>query len=425
MRIIHTADWHIGQTLAGYGREHEHRAVLAELVRVVAEREADALIVAGDVFDSQNPSGEAQALFYDALTRLHRARPQMTIVVTAGNHDAAGRLEAPGPLLRGIGVHVVGNVRRHDGAIDARRHLVPLKTDKGEIAAHVLAVSYPTAACLPPLGRYGGDIARATADLYAELMEGARPHLGGLPLVVTGHLHVAGGLESEGAERRILVGGEHALSHRDLPGETEAAYVALGHLHKPQSIGRETIRYSGSLLPLSATEQPYQHGVTLLTLPGGGRAGAGNCGGASPDAKPAIEHIPVARPVPFLRLPAGRGDIRLDTLGDHLKTLGLDPALPIERQPFLHVQLARDGVASGFRAEADRIAEAFPVRLVDVRLTPLATRPGEDAAASQESFTRLAELEPEDLFRRAFERAHGTAPERAHLDVFHLMRAEA
>lgn len=412
MRIIHTGDWHIGQMLSGYTREHEHRAVLGELVRVASEREADALILAGDVFDSQNPSGDSQALFYDTLLALRRARPTLEIVVTAGNHDAAGRLEAPGALLRAIGVHVVGNVRRHDGIIDARRHLVPLKNARGEIAANVLAVSYPTAACLPPLGRYGGDIARATSDLYAELMEAARPRLGGLPLVVTGHLHVAGGLESEGAERRILVGGEHALSHRDLPSEVDAAYIALGHLHKPQSIGRETIRYSGSLFPLSATEQPYQHGLTLLTLPA-----------SAWRAAPTIEHIPLARPVPFLRLPEGRGDIRLDELGDHLKALDLDPSLPMAQQPFLHVQLARQGITSSYRAEADRIAEAFPVRLVDVRLTPLAQRVGDVQPA--DSFTRLADLAPEDLFRRAFERTHGTAPERAHLDVFHHLRAEA
>lgn len=409
MRIIHTGDWHIGQTLGGYPREQEHRAVLGELVRIVAERQPDALVVAGDVFDSQNPSGDSQALFYDALTRLHRAYPQMTIVITAGNHDAAGRLEAPGTLLRAIGVHVIGNVRRRDGRIDALRHLVPLKTANGETRAHVLAVSYPTAACLPPLGRYDGDIARATRDLYAELMEGVLPHLAGLPLIVTGHLHVAGGLESEGAERRILVGGQHAIAASDLPDKAD--YVALGHLHKPQGIGRETIRYSGSLFPLSATEQSYAHGVTMVTLPD--RAGEAV----------AIEHIPLTRPVPFLRLPA-RGDVRLDDLGDHLKALDLDPKLPLERQPFLHIQIAREGHVAGFRAEASRIADAFAVRLVDVRLTPPVGSAREEEAP--ENLVRLADLSPEDLFHRAYARAHdGAAPERAHLDIFHRVQAEA
>ena len=172
IRILHTADWHIGQTLRGFAREHEHACVFDALVAIVAEREVDALVVAGDIFDSQNPSGEAQRLFYDLLVRLNRARPQMTTVITAGNHDAAGRLEAPRPLLDAIGVHIVGNVRRRDGAPDLTRHLVPLRR-KGQVAAHVLAVSYPTASCLPGLaaGRSredgGSPIVHAVRNLYA------------------------------------------------------------------------------------------------------------------------------------------------------------------------------------------------------------------------------------------------------------------
>ncbi len=406
MRIIHTGDWHIGQTLGGYARDHEHRAVLDQLVHIASERQPDALILAGDVFDSQNASGDAQALYYDTLVRLNRACPAMTIVVTAGNHDAAGRLEAPRALLGAIRVHVVGNIRRRDGRIDAGYHLVPIRTAKGEIAANVLAVSYPTAACLPPLARYDGDVARATGDLYGELMDAVRPSLRGLPLIVTGHLHVAGGLESEGAERRILVGGQHALAPSALP--EEADYIALGHLHKAQMVGRETTRYCGSLIPLSSAEQSYTHGVTQVTL------GTGT---------PAIERIPLLRPVPFLRLPT-TGDVHLSDLGDHLKALDLDPSLPIEWQPFLHLQLARSKeVVTGYRTEVDRIAENFAVRLVDVRLTPLPTRVAD--AATADPLARLADLAPEDLFRRAYERVHGAAPERAHLDVFHHLLAEA
>ncbi len=87
-----------------------------------------------------------------------------------------------------------------------------------------------------------------------------------MPFVLTGHLHVAGGIESEGAERRILVGGQHAVPPDVFPAE--ASYVALGHLHKAQAVGRETVRYSGSLIPLSATEIPYAHGVTLVSVDG-------------------------------------------------------------------------------------------------------------------------------------------------------------
>jgi exonuclease SbcD len=413
MRIIHTADWHIGQTLAGYGRENEHRAVLDQLVTLVAEREIDALVIAGDVFDHQNPSGEAQRLFYETLVRLNRARPQMTMVVTAGNHDAAGRLEAPRALLNAINAHVVGNVRRLDGRIaDGRRHLVPLKTPRGDIAAHVLAVSYPTAACLPALGRFdataeaGSPIIRATAALYGELMDATRAASAGLPLIVTGHLHVAGGVTSEGAERRILIGGQHAVPTDIFP--SEAVYVALGHLHKAQSVGRESVRYSGSLLPLSATELSYRHGVTLLTLDGGHIT---------------TEHIPLQRPVPFLRLPE-TGDTRLDELHARFAALDLAPDLPDDDKPFVQIRLSRDGLTAGFRAEADRIAEDFPVRVVDVKLTPHAD--SQENAPDTEPDIRLADLQPEALFRQAFARTHeNVEPTDAHVRAFHIAAARA
>ena len=150
-------------------------------------------------------------------------RPSLSIVVIAGNHDAAGRLEAPRPLLATIGTRVVGNVRRRDGRFDAAHHLVGLPNRRGETAAQVLALSYPTAACLPPLAQFDGDVALATAALYAEAMAASASLRQGLPLIVTGHLHVAGGLESEGSERRILVGGQHAR-HRQASDQVTTGY---------------------------------------------------------------------------------------------------------------------------------------------------------------------------------------------------------
>lgn len=409
IRILHTADWHIGQTLRGFSREHEHRKVFGRLEEIIVERNVDALIIAGDVFDSQNPSGEAQQLFYDTLVRLSRARPRMTTVIVSGNHDAAGRLEAPRPLLEAFNIRVVGNVRRQDGRIEASRHLVPIADASGALAAHVLAVSYPTAACLPNLTRLddeaGSPVVAGVRTLYAELLEALRPQMDGLPFVATGHLHVAGGIESEGAERRILVGGQHAVPHDVFP--PEASYVALGHLHKAQAVGRDTVRYSGSLIPLSATEQPYLHGVTLVSLDGG---------------KIVSEHIPIGRSVAFLRLPEA-GDMRLADFGDHLMALDLQPDLPIGERPFVQVRLVREGLQPGFREEIDRIAESFPVRIVEARVTAMPDTLNELVVA--DPMIRLAERDPEDLFKLAFERVFGVAPDAAHLDVFHRVRAES
>lgn len=312
LRVLHTADWHLGHTLRGFSREFEHAAVLDTLIEIIQQKQIDTLLVAGDIFDSQHPSGESQALFYRTLARLHAARPEMDTVVIAGNHDAAGRLEAPHPLLESFRIHVVGNVRRIDGRIDSSRHLLTLSDPGGAPYLHVLALSYPTAACLPPIPSLEieaeeSNVIRSVRLLYEELSEALSPRLAGLPFVVMGHLHVRGGVESEGAERRILVGGQHAVPCDVFP--SQAAYVALGHLHKAQSVGlKETIRYSGSIITLSTTEQTYRHGVTLVTIDG---------------PAVSVEHIEIARPVPFLSIGSQDAGLRLSDLADHLQQLKL------------------------------------------------------------------------------------------------------
>jgi exonuclease SbcD len=408
VRVLHTADWHIGQTLRGFSREFEHRKAFGQIARIVALREIDVLIVSGDIFDAQNPSGDALRMFYETLAHFRRVRPTLLFVVLAGNHDSAVRLEAPQPFLASFNIHVVGNIRRTGGVMDVQRHLIPVADGKGHVAAHVLAVSYPTAACLPNLARLedetGSLVVRAVTSLYADLVDQLRPRFQGLPLIGTGHLHVAGGTESEGAERRILVGGQHAVPPDIFP--EDFCYMALGHLHKAQAIGRETIRYSGSLFPLSATEQPYRHGVSVVTIE---------------DGRPVqVEHVPIERPVPFLRL--GDGDIHLADVGDHFTALALAADLPLEERPFVQIRLSREGLAAGFREEVDRVAEGFPVRVVEVKLPALPETPiwgGPEAIP-----VRLAERAPEEMFKLAFEREFQTPPEAAHMDVFHRVQAE-
>jgi exonuclease SbcD len=187
----------------------------------------------------------------------------------------------------------------------------------------------------------------------------------------------------------------------------EFCYMALGHLHKAQAVGRETIRYSGSLFPLSATEQPYRHGVSVVTVEDGGAV--------------RVDHVPVDRPVPFFRLPDD-GDLRLADVGDHFAALDLAQDLPLEERPFVQIRLARDGLSAGFREQVDRIAESFPVRVVEVRLQPLPEAPAGGGGSAIP--LRLAERDPEEMFKLAFEREFQMPPEAAHLDVFHRVRAE-
>jgi exonuclease SbcD len=398
IRLLHTADWHLGAALQGWSREAEHRAALAQLVALAKARDVDAVIVAGDIFDSLNPSAEAQRLLYDTLSDLRAACPRAAIALLAGNHDPAGRLEAPRALFEMAGVRSVGVVARRDGAVNPERHVLPIRDASGAIGAYLLALPYPRAADLPVAGEdvVGSSVVWGVRALYREAVAAARAQIGGAPLVLTGHLHVAGGLESEGAERRILVGGEHAAPPDIFPAD--AAYVALGHLHRPQSVGRDTIRYSGALIPMSKAEIAYRHGVTLVEIDAAGKATA--------------EHVPLERSVPHLRLPVA-GALALADVEPALAALALDPRTPDATRPFVHLTVRIEGPAAGLKSEIDAVCEKYPIRLVSLAVE----RPrASDAPAVLP--LRLAERQPVDLFREAFEATHCAAPSEEHLRFF-------
>ena len=408
--LLHTADWHLGASLQGWPREAEQRDALAQLVAIAKDREVDAVVVAGDVFDSLNPSAEAQRLLFETLRDLRAARPHATIALVAGNHDPAGRLEAPRALFDLAGVVSVGTIARQTsgadaGAIDSDVHLIPLRDAAGRVGAHLLAVPYPRAADLPlPTEAVAGSsIVWGVRALYAQMIALARRDIGAAPLVVTGHLHVAGGLESEGAERRILVGGEHAIPPDVFP--SDVAYVALGHLHRPQCVGREIIRYSGSLVPMSKTEIDYVHGVSLVTIDDASNV--------------AVEHVPLMRSVPCLRVPE-RGALAPGDVENAFAALGVDPTTPVEQRPFVHLAVKVDGPAVGLKAEIDAGADKFPIRLVSLSLE----RPQAAGVASEPSTVRLSERQPVDLFREAYERAHRVAPTSEHLRLFDKIARE-
>lgn len=134
MRALHTADWHIGQTLNGWSREAEHEVFLGAVADLLETEGIDLLLVAGDVFDTTNPSGESQRLFYRALAAFKQRRPGLTVVISGGNHDPALRLEAPGDLVEAFDIHTIGTVRRKDGAVDVDAHLVPVPGPDGALA---------------------------------------------------------------------------------------------------------------------------------------------------------------------------------------------------------------------------------------------------------------------------------------------------
>ncbi|MGX5657830.1 exonuclease SbcCD subunit D [Geodermatophilus nigrescens] len=267
MRLLHTSDWHIGRSLHGADLLAEQEAVLSGLAEVVAAERVDAVLVAGDVYDRAVPSADATAVLDRVLTRLRAAGA--TVVLTPGNHDSARRLNFAAGLLAVSGVHVRATVAGLDEPVllsDAHGDvaLYGLPYLEPEIARHELGLADGD-------GGRGASTARSHEAVLRAAMDRVRADLflrPGTRSVVLAHAFVGGGLASE-SERDICVGGVDIVPAAVFDG---VDYVALGHLHRPQSLS-DRLRYSGSPLPYSFGEAGQDKQAWLVDLDGGGLAG--------------------------------------------------------------------------------------------------------------------------------------------------------
>lgn len=265
MKILHTADWHIGQYFFGYDRKEEHTFFFDWLKKTIKEQQVDVLLVAGDIFDSPNPSAESQKIYYRFLREATTDNPNLQIVIIAGNHDSAGRLEAPNPLLEEMNVHVRGLVcKTEDGEIDYQQLFLPLSKD-GEVKAWCVAVPYLRQGdYYPNAESYSKGVSALYDQLYSVLQQTKEKHL---PVVVMGHLQATGSEVSENdRSERTIIGGLECISP-DVFDKKDIVYTALGHLHKAQRVsGRENVRYAGSPLPMSFSEKYYKQGANLIEI---------------------------------------------------------------------------------------------------------------------------------------------------------------
>ncbi len=265
MKILHTADWHLGQRLCDFDRQLEHDHFLQWLLDTLKTEKVDVLVVAGDVFDVHSPPNYARKQYYNFLVKA--IEYCQNIIITGGNHDSPRNLDAPKELLESLRVYVIGGVPEK-----LEDEVVEVKNGKGELIGVVAAVPF----------LQERDIRKAVAgESYTERVErtkqGIKNHYQTvstyieanyptekLPIIATGHLFAAGS-ELSDSEKDIHIGNEGKV-----PAETFSTifdYVALGHIHKPQKVNQlEHIRYCGSPIPLSFTEHEDPKQVLVVSF---------------------------------------------------------------------------------------------------------------------------------------------------------------
>ena len=268
MKILHTSDWHLGKSLEGYSRLDEQQLFLDDFIKTVHENDIQIVIIAGDIYDTSNPPARAENMFYDALKKISNNGKVMTIII-AGNHDNPERLSAAGPLAREHGIVIFGTPKTviqpgiygKNKIVSSSEGMIEVKI--GEETAIVAAVAYPSEK-------------RLNEALYSDMDDETKRHESyNLRLkslfdklsqnyrddtinILISHIFTAGS-EEAGSERSIQLGGSLSFDASLFP--QKAQYIALGHIHKPQTVQGtdKRARYSGAPLHYSKKEVNYKN----------------------------------------------------------------------------------------------------------------------------------------------------------------------
>lgn len=252
MRILHTGDWHVGKTLQGRTRGEEHEAVLSDIARIAVEHEVDLTLVAGDLFDSASPSPDAERIVFSTLMKLSKHAP---VVVIPGNHDNDRRLSALTPLFALTNVHVRAGIEAE-----------PIEIRAGGETARVACIPWLSQRYIVKAAQLMDHDAAETRGLYEERMqlivEKLTSSFGDDTVnIILGHLTLAGGAKG-GGEREAQTIFDYWVNPAIFPAS--AHYVALGHLHKRQTMpAKAPIHYCGSPLQLDFGESANEPHVLI------------------------------------------------------------------------------------------------------------------------------------------------------------------
>jgi len=384
VRFLHTADWHVGKPLRGRSRMDEYALALEQVAGVAIDRQVDAVLVAGDVYDSPAPPPEAEKLVYDFFARLLPER--IACVVIAGNHDHPRRLAALASLLERMRIHVRPEVRppaeggvvrvaSRDGSEEAAVAVLPFVPERKVVDA---------CAVMDAEHKWYEAYAGRIEQILAALVGGLTP---ATVNVVLGHLLVAGARFGTG-ERALHLGDIYGVNPQQLPSSVQ--YIGLGHLHRPQEVlAPAKTLYAGSLVELDFGERDQAKRVVVLEAKAG-------------------------RPVSIESVPLTAGRRLRDVAGtlEELRTLSAEVG-----DDFLRVTVKADGPVPGL---AERVKELLPNAL-DVTVD----HPRDGGAAQQERGKGRAKLAPAQLFAAYYEHRHQAPPPPELQKLFDQVHEEA
>ncbi len=378
MRILHTSDWHLGQHFMGKSRQAEHQALIDWLLAQVGTHAVDAVLIAGDIFDTGAPPSYARELYSDLVVKLHHAG--VALLLLGGNHDSVATLGESRALLAVLSTTVVAAVGTPED------HVVVLPRRNGEPGCIVCAVPFvrPRDVLQSQAGQSAEEkqqsLQAAIQAYYQGVVDVGRAQQHALqntlgrvvPLMATGHLTTVGASSNESV-REIYVGSLDAFPTAAFP---PVDYIALGHIHKPQKVGGlDHIRYCGSPIPLGFDEAKQQKEVLLVDLDASGLS--------------AITALPVPR---FQALASCSGN--LATLAAAITAAAAEGSA--QQPAWLEVTVAEDDYLTDLPARIGAMTQGLPVEVLRVRRQ----RANAAATLAAEALATLEELSPGDVFAR-------------------------
>ncbi len=402
VRFFHTSDWHLGQFFYNHARDYEHEQFLTWLLEQIQLEQPHALLIAGDIFDVINPASKAQKQLYQFLADAHERAPHMQTLMIAGNHDSGYRVEQVQPLLDKYNAKAVGVIKwTENHCLDLDTLLLPIYDAEQNIVAWCLSLPFLRSSEITgAYNEHTQNSQSAIAYLHQQLIAEAKARkTPEQALILMSHAHMQGG-EISDSERSIIIGNEEALSTALFDDIID--YVALGHLHKPQKVGSEHIRYSGSPIPLSFSEINYPHQVLKVSIDP-----------SKQENRIQYEALKIPRAVHLHRI---KGDI--DEVIGKLKALAAGEIADINQREYIEVEYHTDAPPPpNLRQQFEDALAPNRYRLVRIQRKYLAS----DAEQSQESQISLEPPTPEKLFQQIWAKQGFSADEEVLRDFMSLV----